>query len=248
MYQTTKTGLLFLQVFEDNLSPWSLPFTDIKVTWGPADLAVPDQTTKLSRYGAQLEGDLTFIDTARRVYAPFGGGSTSLVNYLTVQSSTTNTATSFVVKPNGTATSANTLYSNNATSTTVWQGVSVGMTSTEALIESLAIGASTLPVGINVGSGSRIATFKTTGINVLSASKDIGALIGWSGTLTNWGGTNAATFSTTANLNVDALSTSGTIATYLTGTYSAALIEDMVRPLWCMLSFLVKNLQDKKVI
>lgn len=244
----TQSGLFFAQVFESNLSTWSLPFTNIKVTWGPADLAVPDQTIKLSRYGAQLEGDLQFIGNARRIKAPYSAG-TSLVNFLTVQTSTANSATSFVVKPSGSATIANTLYSNHSTSSTTWQGVTVGMTSTEALIESLALSATTLPVGINVGVGTRIATFKTTGIRLLTGTIDIGVPLTFNSSFVNAGGSVATTFvATTGGWDWEAMSTSGTISTYLTTTYDKNKLEDMIRPLYCLFSYIIKNLQDKKVI
>lgn len=159
----TKTGLVFGHVFEDNLSSWSLPFTNVKVTWGPADLATPDQTIKLSRYGAQLEGDLKFIGTGRKIKATFNAGP-ALTNSLAVQSSTTNTATTLVLLPNGTATTANHLYSNNSTSSSTYQALTVGMTGSEGIIESFGYSAANPSIGINVGSGTRKLTIAASDI------------------------------------------------------------------------------------
>jgi hypothetical protein len=243
----TQSGLLFGYAFQSNLSAWSLAFTNTKVTWGPAESATPDITTKLSRYGAQMEGDIRFLGYGRRIKAPFSGGP-ALTDFLTFQSDTTNTGTSLVVKPNGTSTVANLLFSNNSTSTSLYQAVTFGMSGAVALMEALALGTTTPVFGVNVGAGNRVATFKTTGLNILGGSKDIGQSIGWGSGITNFGGTNAQTFVGSGGVDMDAVSAVGAWAAFFTGTYSAANIEGAVRPLYCMLSSLIADLKNKKVI
>lgn len=61
----TSYGLVFGHVFATAGQTWSIDFTNLKVTWGPCETFTPDQTTKLSRFGAELEGNLKFIGPRR---------------------------------------------------------------------------------------------------------------------------------------------------------------------------------------
>lgn len=247
----TKSALMIGQVFESNLVTWSIDFTNAKVTWGPAENATPDQTSKLSRYGAQLDGNLTFTSSARRVAAPFTGGP-SLVNALQFVSSTANTATSMAMLPNGSATTSNWLWSNHSSSTTTYQALTAGMTGAVALLETFGYSAADPSLGINIGAANRVATYKVTGLNILGGSKDIGQVIGYSAGLTNWGGANAASLSTTATLDMENFCTPLFIKNFLISVGLPAVdadgIEQVTRPLYSLFSFLIKNLQDKKVI
>lgn len=246
----TKTGLVFAYVFASNLGPWSLDFTNVKVTWGPAESSVPDQTIKLSRFGAELEGDIRFIGNARKLKVKCDG---SIANWTMAQSQTLNTATSVPVLPNGSATTSNFLSLNSSTPGTSYRAASFGMAGTVALLETFHFGQADSQVGVNIGASNRVATFKTTGLNVLGGSKDIGQSIGYSVNITNWGGTNANTFSTTQTLDIDAMCALAFWKNFLNTTYGMPLayadgVETAVKPLYSMLSYLVKNLQDKKVI
>ena len=126
--------------------------------------------------------------------------------------------------------------------------MAAGVTSTEGLLESLALGAPTLPIGINIGVANRVATFKTTGIRVLNAAKDVGVPLDYSVNLINFGAYYANLYSTTANIDVDQACATGYISGFIGGTYNATNLEYVIRPLWCMLSSLIKDLKDKKVI
>lgn len=243
----TKTGFWVGHVIESNLVTWSLVFANAKLTWGPAENPVPDQTLRLSRYGAQLEGNLNFLGNARRIQAPFNAGP-SLDNWLSIQTSTANSATSVVVKPNGTSQVANLLFSNDGYSTTTYQAVTFGMSGSLALLECLALGAATPSFGVNIGIANRVATFATNGLTILSAAKPIGQSIGFSAGLTNFGASQQATFATTATLDWDAVSTAGYITSYITASYNPGKIDEIVRPLWCMLGYLIADLKAKKVI
>jgi len=347
----TQSGLTFGYVFSSDLYPWSIDITNLRVVWGPFEKASSDLTYTLSRYGAQMEGDLEFIGLGRRILVPDNAGP-SLVDSLTVQASVLNAATTLVFKPNGTAKIANVIFSNDGASDTAYQALVVGAEETRTAIKSFNLGLTNLDIDIEVGLGNKVASFDDvgvslpaamrlgvaynagpslltstfiqsttpntptnlvvkpngfastatlmfsnnstsdtvydslvigvtsteavlstltagggtaldialkpggvvtatitpTGIKMFAATKTIGVVIGWSTNLTSWGGTNANTYSTTANISVDSSCAVGTIAGIIGGTYSAAAIETVVRPLWCMLSFLVKNLQDKKVI
>ena len=243
----TQSALYIAHVLGANVGGWSIAFTNAKVTWGPAENATPDQTNRLSRYGANLSGNLNFIGNGRTVRFPFAAGP-SLVNSPTFQSSTTNAATTLVVKPNGTGVIANHLYSNNSTSSSTYQAMIVGMNAGEASIKTLNAGSTDPNFSVYVGSYCA-ATFNVYGVNIQgNASKNLGTPINFSANITNFGGTNATTFVTTGTYDVDAACGVGFLATYMGATYNAATVENALRPVWCMLSSLIKELQDKKVI
>ncbi len=353
----TKHGLVFAQVFEDNLVPWSLAFSNVRVVWGPAPTQDSASIDRLSRYGASLDGDLIFT-AARRIHAPSNAGP-SLLNSLTVQSGTLNTATTLVVKPNGTSTTSNLLFSNNSSSTTTYQAISYGMTGVEgiietfgftaavpvfginigignrivsvlptgmvltgdlafsgnarritgpanagpslvnsltvqsstantattlvvkpngsstnagilysnnsdsstvygaasygmvgvdSIIETIGLATTTPKVGINIGVGNRVATFKASSINFLGGTRDYGALINYNAGLSNFGGANATTHNTTNTLNIDSICTPGVIASFMSATPTNTQVESILRPLYCMFSELIADLRAKKAI
>lgn len=63
----TQSGFGVGYVFASNLTPWSVNFNNCKITWGPAESATPDQTIKMSRYGSEIEGNLKFIGSNRKL-------------------------------------------------------------------------------------------------------------------------------------------------------------------------------------
>lgn len=355
----TQQGFFIGQVFGEDLSAWSIDFSNVKIVWGPAGTIVSDQTNQMSKYGADafgdinirslgkkikfpftagpslvdafgfksatpntattvaflpngssttanvlfsnnstsastyqiatvgmasgeglietiglsasnpnfginigvgnrvvtfstagesLAGNLDFTGVARRISAPTPAGP-SLVDALTFQSSTLNAATTIVAKPNGTSTTSNILFSNNSTSSSTYQAATFGMAGSVGLIETFGLATSNPTIGINIGSGNRVATFSTAGLTLLGASEAIGNPIGYSATLGSLGGTNATTFSTTANVDWDvSWCAIGAISGFLGGSYNATNLEFAIRPIACLLSYLIKDLQDKKVI
>jgi len=230
----------------DNLSTWSISFSNIRVVWGPANTQDSASIDRLSRYGADLDGDLKFT-AARRIIAPSNAGP-SLVNSLTAQSGTANTATTLVVKPSGTSTVANTLYSNNSLSSVVYQAVSYGVSGADNIIETFGLSAATPNIGMNVGVSNRVVTFKPSSINFLGGSRDYGALINYNAGLSNFGGANAVSHNTTNTLNIDSICTSGVIASFMSATPTNVQVENILRPLYCMFSELIADLRAKKAI
>lgn len=242
----TKSGFVLGQVFEGNLSTWSLAVSKCKVTWGPAEHATPDQTTKLSRYGAQIEGDLTFINAARRIKAPANAGP-SLLDSPTFQTSTLNAATTYVVKPNGASTTANFLFSNNSSSDTTYGAATVGMTGANAVIETFGYSAANPPLKINIGAGNTVAMFDASGLHMVGASAYIGqvgsSLVG----LNSYGQSAAATLCASA-MNLETFSTIGQIASFMSAAPTNSQVENITRPAYCMISCLVNELKLRKVI
>lgn len=242
----TKQGIVFGQVFEDNLLPWSLDFSNIRVIWGPAPTHNSSSIDRLSRYGASLDGDLSFT-ASRKIIFPFNAGP-SLATSLTVQSSTPNTATAVVSKPNGTATASNMLFSNNSTSTTTYQAVTYGITGADGVIETFGLSATAPVLGINIGASNRVATFKTTGMRLLNGTVDIGTAINYGSGLYNFGGANADFHNTTNTLDIESICTVGVIRTFMSPTPTNEQVENSLRPLYCMFSELIADLRSKKVI
>lgn len=242
----TKSGLVFAHVVEDNLGTWSIDFSNIKVTWGPPGNILSDNQARLSKFGADLSGDLNFIGNARRIQAPFNAGP-SLTNSLTFQSADANTATTLVAKPNGTSTTANFLFSNNSSSAATYGAVTFGMSGAVGLIESFGYSASNPEIGVNVGAGARIATFKATGIQVLNAATLVGPVSASMTGMNSIGGSNATSFAASA-FNFDTTCADGTIRTYMSATPTNVQIEQVVRPLYCFLSCLLAELRNRKVI
>lgn len=174
--ELTQTGLLFGDVFRSNLTTWSLNFHQVGVFWGPAQAPTSDQTIKLSRYGAQLEGNMKFVGA-------------------TVRAIDTEAA-SFDVKTQGTVR----------------------------------------------------ANFNSLGLTMAGSSRTIGQAINSFTYLSNFGGGNAKSFTDGTTLDIDSICTIGTIRTFMSTTPTNEQVENALRPLYCIVSTLVKELKDKRVI
>lgn len=244
----TKTGLVFGYVFESTLVGWSLDFSNVTVTWGPAESSVPDQTIKLSRFGAELEGDLRFIGDGRKVKIVSNG---AVASWTMTQNKNANQATSWITQPNGSSTTSNVLCLNSSTPGTSYRAATYGMSGTTALLETFHSGQADPQLGVNIGASNRVATFKSTGLNVLGGSRDIGQTLSYASY--NWGGAQATAYSTGTGIDIDNMCTAYTIRNYLASGGALTLtqgdyIEVVLRPLYSLFSSLVKDLQDKKVI
>jgi hypothetical protein len=81
-----------------------------------------------------------------------------------------------------------------------------------------------------------------------SATVGLGATLGSYGNMSSWGGTNARSFTDSVTLNIDSLCTDGVIRTFMSATPTNVQVESALRPLYCIVSTLVKALQERKVI
>ena len=88
----------------------------------------------------------------------------------------------------------------------------------------------------------------TAGITLPSATVNLGTVWSYSAGLTNFGGANAAAFVASASNDVDLLCTDGAISGFLGSSYNQLLIEYSIRPLYCIVSSMIKNLQNKKIL
>lgn len=247
----TKTGLVFAHVFANNLSAWTLAFTNIKVTWGPAESATPDITKKLSRYGAQLDGNLNFLGISRRITSPAGTGP-SLASFPTFQTSTVNSSTGWVVKPNGTSTTSNFLFSNNSLGTTTYGAVTFGISGANALIETFGYSASNPALNINIGAGNTVASFSASGFALAGASEymSISNRMPKAATFLGLGGSVATTWvASQANINFDTgICTDGGISNFIGGTYNQVLLELVMLPVCRLVSAMYGKLYNKGLL
>ena len=242
----TNQGLVFGYVLGENLGTWSIDFSNVKVTWGPPGTIVSDNATQLSKFGADLSGDLTFVGTSRTIRFPFNGGP-SLVNSLAFQSSQANTNTTVVLKPNGSSVASNFLFSNNSNSSTTYGAVSFGMDGTLAKIETFGLSASDPRLQIHVGVGNQVAQFWSTGLQVMGAALLFGPVSTSMTGMNSIGGSNAVAFAA-SSFNFEWASTDGNVRTLMSGAPSNVEVEQVVRPLYCFLSCLLAELRNRKAI
>lgn len=88
----------------------------------------------------------------------------------------------------------------------------------------------------------------SNGIVLPSAGVTLGVGIGTYGSMSNWGASQARAFTDSTTLNIDSLCTSGTLRSFMSTTPTNEQVEVALRPLYCIVSALVKALQDRKVI
>lgn len=242
----TQQGLTFAYVFNSNLTAWSINIYNCKVIWGPAENAITDQTTKLSRYGAQLEGDLKFIGNSRTVRT-VSDATNNWSTWTSFQTQGSNLATTVLAKPNGTATGSNFAAVNTSNPATSWQAAIFGMDGTQAVMQSYGNALSHPDLIFRQGP-SQVAKLNTTGLYVGSATRAVGQPIASFYNFSNWGGYNAKAFTDSITFDMEAVSTVGTLAGLLGGTYSASNVESMIRPLYCITSAIVAELKTKGVL
>lgn len=241
----TKKGLVFGQVFLDNLvGPWWVSINNLKVTWGPPGTPASDTTAGLSKYGAELNGDLNVYGLSRTFRFPQPGGA-SLVPYFKFQTSNTNSATTVVAVPNGTGSTANFLAANHSVGETSYKAVHIGMEASEALLETFGFNEVDPELGINIGAANRVATFNPDGMRLAGAGRTIGQNLTWG---VHSEGQTAATAFTASPFNLEEVCTDGIIRTYMSPTPTNAQVEVVVRPLYCIVSSLIAELKAKKVI
>lgn len=118
---------------------------------------------------------MTFTGTNSRINISSPGTGTSNPSaYTLVQTTTANTSTTLPFKPNGTGSGSNVLFANNSTATTDYSAVWYGINGSDAEIVTykLAGGVASAPspnLNIDIGVGGRVATFKSTGLELTNA-------------------------------------------------------------------------------
>ena len=161
----TKTGVVFAHVFNSDLVPWSVDFSNVRITWGPAYEASADLSAKLSKYGADLEGDLLFLGDARRIRVK-NDVSSGVDNITAFQAREPNSDSNVFVIPSGTATNANFYATNRSAGLANHNAISIGMENTTGVIGTINHGStSPSPIVVRI-SGNTIATITPTNLNL----------------------------------------------------------------------------------
>ena len=204
-------------------------------------------TDRVFRAGDTMTGSLDFSGAGLRLGVPSYVGA-NYANTFRIQNTVANDNTGPLVIPNGTANTAVLNFGNNSNPAASSGYMQVGMVGSVATINTFGLNGSGAPVLDIKYNSSTVATFNASGLAMSGATQYIGQTFNWSPTLTGFGGSNAYTFANNANFPVDTLAGTGTIASFLGGTYSAGNIENAIRPLYCMLSVLIAELQARKVI
>jgi hypothetical protein len=208
--------------------------------------------TALSKYKYSV-GDnqsLNFVGNSLRLGIPYYAGA-SYADSMILQNTQSNTETSVIAAPNGSSVSANFTAANNSSIGAPTSFVSFGMEGSNAVIKSFGLnGGATPNLEIKRGS-STVATFVPQGMQISGAALPIG----YDTTLLtgpfNLGGFNANVLSV-AGLDLEVMSTSGTIKSYLQGQGLTASqadgVESITRPLYAFMSCLLADLKNRKVI
>ena len=247
----TKSGVSFFVVFgagpSYTLAPGSsLDISNVSVTWGPAGNTVPDVSSKLSRYGASLDGDITFVTNSRRIKVTNSGSPT---NWTAFQAKQTNSPTSVLAIPNGTSTSAEFFATNNSDTSSAYSGVVLGASTTKAYLSTYNIGTANYDLDVNIGAGNTVGTFNYTGFKFTGASKNLNT--SWTNLIHEPGGPNAVAFVNSPSVDLIPLEwwcTAGNIASFLPTNPVDTDLETVLRPLYCMFSAMYKELLDKKLL
>ena len=243
----TKDGVVFAHVFPSNLSAWSIDIKNIKVVWGPYIQAGTDNTGKLSKYGADLDGDLRFVSASRKIGLYNEGTNPS--TWTAIQGTTANKATLLQVLPNGTATEANINLLNRSSLTGPYQSLGLAMSGSQGILSvGGANGSGNPDLLLRVG-GTVVGTATASGFKILNAATPIGPVTTRITGSYNWAGTNARA-SASSSLNLESLCTSGGISSMLVslGGTQEQKVEYAVRPVLSILSCLLQDLRDRKVI
>lgn len=208
--------------------------------------------TALSKYKYSV-GDnqnLDFVGNDLRLGIPYYAGA-SYADSMILQNTQANTETSVIAAPNGSSVSATFTAANNSSIGAPTSFVSFGMEGSNAVIKSFGLnGGATPNLEIKRGS-STVATFVPAGMLITGGVLPIGADTNILTGPFALGGPSAINLGQ-ASLNLETMSTSGTIKSYLQGQGMTASeadgVETITRPLYAFMSCLLADLKARKVI
>lgn len=148
-------------------SVWSIDWFDQTVTWSSAPDCVTDDTVRMSRYQAEVEGDLTFVGNGRTIYVKCDGGT--FTDWTAFVSKVANTPTTVLAKPNGTSQASAFTAADVSNVANAGSVASFGVAAGTAFIDTLGINGGTagnIDFRIN---GTAYATVSTAGLSVNGA-------------------------------------------------------------------------------
>ncbi len=240
----TQSGFGLGHVFSSNLAPWSIQFSNCKVTWGPCTDVLPDLRGRFSRYGGDMEGSITFTGAKRRLRIR-SDGLVPTDDWTFVEANTDNSGVSLIARPRGTAT-ASSFGVFNSSNIGRYGSMAMTMLPDSGRIQTFSTGGEPArPIDITVQE-TRAARFDTTGVRVLDATVPIGT------PSTDLRGTNMdgswVRFHARDTLDWDTMSTDGTISGLINSAGAPLGVERVCLPLYGTLGWLITELRNRKVI
>lgn len=242
----TQSGIIVAEVFGSNLVPgWSLNFTNVSVTWGPAQWPEGDQSVLLNKYGPEIYGPMTFRQPGSVISILNNGAD--LTQWTAFVGEGTNVNTNVLAYPNGTANVAGFLALGGAPGAS-YQFSKLGMNNGAAQWEIGGVGASPAPPGRILVNGVDVLDITGAGLATLGSSERIGQTSLRLTAPFNWDNGNAVGFSQTANFDMTSICAIGTLASFMNPTPVNTQVENVIRPLYCFFSALVADLKARKII
>lgn len=201
-----------------------------------------DRTMVAKETAVEVNVDMEFPVASKAIKLSNAGAVTTWTAF---QNLAANSATGVVVKPNGSGTSSTLACINSTTNT--YKLASFNVNSASAYIDTYGNGTTAPPVEVRIG-GALSGTFSTSGLTMNGATLTIGTTTAVLGGLYNINSTTAKNFAASAfSFDMESLCVGGNIAAFLGGAYSAGSIENVIRPLYCIVSVMLGELRDRKV-
>ena len=246
-------GLALGFVASSNLVPWSVPVTNIKVTWCAPIPPRTDSRAVFTRYGGTIKGDVSHAGhvsyASKNLYLQSGGPPSTWTKFI---DKTAGNDTKLLVTPNKASGVAAVLLANNSNPASCAY-LSFGMYSNYASIHCATEGGAAAPTELRFsidGDVSRALKATSSGIYAPGATLPLGINNSIMAAVYNLGGTNARSFTNNSPLDLEQLSTIGQITSYLTGggvftNAQADKLEGLFRPLFSILSVCVASARNK---
>ncbi len=243
----TKFGFVIGTAFDNPAAAaWTLNFYNLKITWGPSQYPMDDLTGIVDRYGAQIESNVEILGAARRILAVASGAS--FADWMAFQNSLANSDTNFLVVPNGASVNSSLIATNNSTLVN-FGAASLSMVGARGQLGTVGVGGAATPeLDVKLGVNT-IATFKLDGYRINGATVSISVPTTTVTGPNTLAGAQAVILSQSA-LNMETFSTIGQIAASI-GAAPANVgnsVETVLRPIYAIMSCLLADLKNRKLI
>jgi hypothetical protein len=234
----TKTGVAFGHVFGSGGAGWSVDFNNVTVTWGPPALAT-DLRPILNRSGGTVTGPVTVDRTAIRMNA--AGSDPTL--WAKVLPAADNDDAKWFVAPSKESGQSLVIAGNSNTENVGYIAMAAGPTF--ASLNTSSLGSAT-PPELRMGYGDTPQlTFKSSGVFVGTRPQPLGNAPIYANLL-NPGGTQARAFANSgSSFDIEALCAPGGLTSAMPATVTNSALEAALRPIYCLLSTLIKTTRDK---
>ena len=248
----TQSGLVFGEVFSSDITPWTLSFENVKVTWKGHKGAATDARAFLSRFSPEVEGDIVFMNGSNRIRVSNSGLPATWTAFM---SSTVNGSTQVVSAPNGSSRTASFVAVNNSDMTN-FGSVSIAAFETYTALGTDSQGSGSLPeLRLEYGYTNWLAKLNSSGMWLRNGSWVSTLPLGRDQTtfsqLTGTGGHNARQFANGTGLyNIEDACSVGHIEGFFSahGGVNGNTVETAIRPLYCLVSTVIDLARKKGTI